>query len=313
MNDIQAKPLLSFCLVAYNQEKYVRQAVESALAQTYSPLEIILSDDCSGDCTFEIMRELAESYRGPHKIVLNRNSRNLGLGAHACKVWGELSHGEWLIGAAGDDIYHPERAAEIAAAAMARPNASCIWSGCTIIDGPGNVLRESRREPDRLRAGRIPVILGASVAYRRDVYDFFGPIGSQVRNEDVVMSLRSMLLGDFAYIPKSLVQYRKHDSNLSGNFKDERGKVERMRAHLGFAYLQQLADLQLFLERNPERYRECSACFGKIEENYFISQLFSAWSLHPERRGFLLRKTILSPHAWRMLAGKLMKRLASKE
>ena len=43
------RPLVTFALFAYNQEKYIREAVEGAFAQTYAPLEIILSDDCSTD------------------------------------------------------------------------------------------------------------------------------------------------------------------------------------------------------------------------------------------------------------------------
>jgi glycosyltransferase involved in cell wall biosynthesis len=53
------RSLVTFALFAYNQEKYIREAVEGALAQTYEPLEIILSDDCSSDRTFETMREMA--------------------------------------------------------------------------------------------------------------------------------------------------------------------------------------------------------------------------------------------------------------
>jgi glycosyltransferase involved in cell wall biosynthesis len=42
--------------------------VEGAFSQTYSPLEIILSDDCSSDRTFEIMEEMAREYQGPHLV-----------------------------------------------------------------------------------------------------------------------------------------------------------------------------------------------------------------------------------------------------
>lgn len=51
-------PLVSVCLIAYNQEKYVEKAIDSIFAQTYSPLEIILSDDCSTDNTLIIIKAL---------------------------------------------------------------------------------------------------------------------------------------------------------------------------------------------------------------------------------------------------------------
>ena len=57
-----SKPLLTFALAALNQERFIREAVEAAFAQTYSPLEIILSDDCSDDRTFDIIREMAAAY-----------------------------------------------------------------------------------------------------------------------------------------------------------------------------------------------------------------------------------------------------------
>src|SRR4051812_14586565 len=102
------KPLLSFCLVAYNQAAFIRDAVEAALSQTYSPLEIILSDDCSSDVTFEIIREVASAYSGPHLVRVNRTARNCGLCQHVNQV-AELARGELIIVAAGDDISLPER------------------------------------------------------------------------------------------------------------------------------------------------------------------------------------------------------------
>ena len=73
------RPLVTVALFSYNQEHYVGEAIASILAQDYSPLEIILSDDCSTDNTFMVMQQAAKIYSGPHKIVLNRNLINLNL------------------------------------------------------------------------------------------------------------------------------------------------------------------------------------------------------------------------------------------
>jgi len=59
---VKDQPLISFVLLAYNQEAFIREAVQSALEQTYQPLEIILSDDFSKDDTFEIIKNMAASY-----------------------------------------------------------------------------------------------------------------------------------------------------------------------------------------------------------------------------------------------------------
>src|SRR3954464_9261148 len=97
------KPLLTFFVAAFNQEAFVRHAVESALAQTYSPLEVILSDDCSSDRTFEIMQKIAAEYHGPHQVIMNRNPVRQSLGGHLNRIVA-IARGELIVGAAGDDI-----------------------------------------------------------------------------------------------------------------------------------------------------------------------------------------------------------------
>lgn len=69
---MEQRPLVTFALFAYNQEKYIREAVDGAFSQTYEPLEIILSDDCSSDRTFEIMQEMAAAYL--HLVVQEPNN-----------------------------------------------------------------------------------------------------------------------------------------------------------------------------------------------------------------------------------------------
>src|SRR5260370_11691464 len=99
---------LTFVVAALNAERFIREAVGAAFAQTYSPLEIILSDDCSEDRTFEIMCEMAKVYRGPHRIVLNRNPIRRSIGGHINRIM-EVSQGELILAAAGADISLPPR------------------------------------------------------------------------------------------------------------------------------------------------------------------------------------------------------------
>ena len=64
----------------------MRASIEAAFAQTWSPLEILLSDDCSPDGTFAVMQEMAAAYSGPHRVILNRNPKNLGITAHVDRI-----------------------------------------------------------------------------------------------------------------------------------------------------------------------------------------------------------------------------------
>ena len=79
-------PLVSFLLFTYNHEKYVKYALESAINQDYSPLEIIISDDHSTDETYQIIEEIIKKYKGKNKIILNRMEKNIGVGAHINKI-----------------------------------------------------------------------------------------------------------------------------------------------------------------------------------------------------------------------------------
>lgn len=103
-------PLATLVLYAYNEERYIREAVASAFAQTYSLLEIFLSDDGSADHTFEIMQEMAAAYQGPHRIILNRNPHNIGIGSQLNAAY-QKTQGDFIVLANADDISLPERVA----------------------------------------------------------------------------------------------------------------------------------------------------------------------------------------------------------
>ena len=64
-------------VLAYNQSRFIADAVNAVLSQKFDGLEVILSDDCSSDDTFEIMSQIASSYKGPHKIRLNKNEKKM--------------------------------------------------------------------------------------------------------------------------------------------------------------------------------------------------------------------------------------------
>src|SRR5436309_1782231 len=151
MSASPAKPLLTFALAALNQERFIREAVEAAFAQTYSPLEIILSDDHSEDRTFEIMKQMAAAYRGPHKIILNQNPARRCIGGHINRII-EISSGELIVGAAGDDVSLPERA-QVTYETWEKSGrrATSIYSNFTQIDESGNPIHQRYKTVPKVR------------------------------------------------------------------------------------------------------------------------------------------------------------------
>ncbi len=214
---------MTITVTGYNHERYVREAVAGVLAQTYSPLEVILSDDCSPDRTFAIMQEMAVAYRGPHEIRLNRNEPNLGIGGHFSKLL-SIARGDIHVGAASDDISDPRRVEKIVEVFRRNPRAQCVWSNARIIDAEGGDVRlfasegfcGDRKGADEplATASRGPWIVGATAAYKTNVCEFFGPLLKGISQEDAAMAWRCRLLGDICYTPEALVKYRQHGNNL---------------------------------------------------------------------------------------------------
>jgi glycosyltransferase involved in cell wall biosynthesis len=223
------KPLVTFAVAAFNQERFIREAVEGAFGQTYSPLEIVLSDDCSRDRTFEIIREMAEVYRGPHKVILNRNPVQKSIGGHINRIM-EISHGEMIVGAAGDDISLPERTQAVYEAwEDSGRKATSIHSSFIQIDEEGRTIERSfeiealhgptRAAEQQVEALRYlqtlqPIVFGCAHAFSRCLFDTFGPLLESIIHEDNALALRSILVGKLVPLKAPLVRYRLHGNNV---------------------------------------------------------------------------------------------------
>jgi glycosyltransferase involved in cell wall biosynthesis len=219
-------PLVTFALFAYNQENFIREAVEGALAQTYSPLEIILSDDCSSDDTYNIIQKMAREYKGPHKVVVRQSSQNQGLVNHIAAVI-DLSDSEIIVMAAGDDVSLPNRAGALAAILQ---NSSCAaaCSNFDLIDEVGAVLAPNTyfnfRYIDKYTKGYSGDILGApAAAYRRSALNnMIKAIGDsrqrfKLQTEDFFIWLYLVGVGGKICHDRSnsLVRYRVNPKSIS--------------------------------------------------------------------------------------------------
>lgn len=209
------RPAVTFVLLAFNQENYIRQAIEGALAQIYTPLEIILSDDCSSDLTFEIMRELAASYSGSHSIRLNKNIANLGIAGHINYVM-SLVKSDFVVVAAGDDVSLPNRTDKLVSVWLnSDRNIKSVHSYVADMDDQGELTGNLRRgssdtmlsNPHEHAKFNI-FVLGAAHGWDMSLITGFHPILGSVVNEDVVIPARASLVGRVGFVPEVLVNYR---------------------------------------------------------------------------------------------------------
>ncbi len=240
----------------YNQERFIREAVESAFSQTYSPLEILISDDCSRDRTFDIVQEMTAAYKGPHTIRLNRNATNLGIGGNS-NLMGEMCRGELIVGAAGDDISLPERT-EIVLRAWndSGRKAMSLSSRFLAIDESGRPVSGAEEtaipsagirffHEEGTIAGflrrRKPDVVGCAYATSRRLFNLFGPFPEGITYEDTALCFRTVLAGGkFTVIDAPLVKYRRHGGNVT--FDLERVHI---RTPLSFMELQEKRRIEL--------------------------------------------------------------------
>jgi glycosyltransferase involved in cell wall biosynthesis len=217
----QDRPLITFALLAYNQERFIREAVEGAFSQTYTPLEIIISDDCSTDRTFEIIKEMSAGYRGLHTIILNQNEHNLGISGHVNRIM-EIAKGELIVGAAGDDVSLPNRVSTVHKRwkGSNKQNKS-IFTNMMVINQQGNILDPwlpSEYSVDYFLKevvynGTLTVI-GCTHAWAKELFDLFGPLPPSISREDYVIPFRALILGSIEYLDIITVKYRRHGNNI---------------------------------------------------------------------------------------------------
>ncbi len=90
----------------YNAEKFIRQALESALAQTFESLEFLVLDDCGTDSSMDIVREYQQKHPRGKDIRIVRQPHNMGIGAARNRIW-EETQGRYLYFMDADDIIPP--------------------------------------------------------------------------------------------------------------------------------------------------------------------------------------------------------------
>ena len=208
---------ISVVMSVYNGEKYLREAVESILSQSFSDFEFIIVDDGSDDSTYAVLSSYAEKDR---RIKLLRNSHNLGLAESLNKAL-EAAGGDFIARQDADDISFPERLQVQYEYLTADPDISVcsVYSWIAGEDGTPVYSFKYPVEHDNivysLEKGENPLIHG-SVMLRRDILaDIPKPPYRFGLAQDLDLWLRISQSAKFAVIPEELYLYRRGQGNIS--------------------------------------------------------------------------------------------------
>jgi glycosyltransferase involved in cell wall biosynthesis len=133
----QPRPLVSIYMGAYNAQSYVRQAIESVLAQTFRDFELIVVDDGSTDGTVGIV----ESFRDSRIRLLRQEHKNF---AAAMNTAISHAHGEWIIGVDSDDDIEPNYLERMVQFALANPGFDYYYPASLFLNDPHKQYSQDR-------------------------------------------------------------------------------------------------------------------------------------------------------------------------
>nr|WP_290223830.1 glycosyltransferase family 2 protein [Trichocoleus desertorum] len=149
----QAGPLVSVIIPTYNRPHYLKQAIASVIQQTYTNIEIIVSDDCSSEHPQPIIDTFQDA-----RIRLRRNPTNLGIGWNATYAFKE-AQGKYVASLNDDDLWCPDFLEKLVPPLEAEPDLALAFCDYFIINSEGAIddaetERHSQREKrHQLQAG----------------------------------------------------------------------------------------------------------------------------------------------------------------
>ncbi len=262
-------PLVSICMPTHNGARWLREALDSALAQTHPNFEVVVSDDASTDETEEIVR----SYRDP-RIRLARNKSALGLPGNWNRCI-ELAEGEYVHFLFQDDVFSPTCVARMVAVAEEDERVGLVFCRRKIhFEEPDtDAARHFLHHYAELHTGLLPlerindgrVLLRrcvgpelhrnrigepTAVLVRRRSFERWGVFDARLKQiVDWEMWLRIMAHEAVGFVDEPLVTFRVHASSATAaNTRAARDRYDKLWLFRSFA---KNALPRLLLPRSP--------------------------------------------------------------
>lgn len=222
------QPLVSICLPVYNGEKFLAQAIDSVLAQTYRNFELLVSDDCSTDGSSEIIQRYAVR-DGRIKSWSNDGRKGLFENYNVCMMH---ASGEIIKLFAQDDVLEPGMLARVVEALAKNPDVALVSTAKRWIGPDGSALKVFKQFPDdRIVPGKEVILYNllrltnwvgepSTVAFKRE------HVGSGFdctfyHYGDIEYWFRILDGRDYMYVSDELCGFRRHPhsqttKNLTG-------------------------------------------------------------------------------------------------
>jgi glycosyltransferase involved in cell wall biosynthesis len=224
-------------MCTYNGAAFVEAQLESILAQSRSPDEIILCDDGSTDGTIDLAAKIAEKH--PAKIRIIRNKRRLGY----CRNFESavrLVTGDVIFLSDQDDFWFPDKVASMLRVFAEDPEVVVAYSDAVLTDGElrptGTVFNRRkdvnlRKTPTLRQLSRGVAFNGPMMAFHSRLRPFvipFSPLSLQW-GHDHWIGFIGYAVGKIGVVDRPLVYYRRHGTNSGGDAEFDGGLLYQWR------------------------------------------------------------------------------------
>ena len=218
-------PTVTIVALCHNHTSFLREALDSILNQTYSPLEVWLVDDSSTDGSVDFLREYAARNPAWHLLLLSENVGN----CRAFNLAFHQSKGEFIIDFATDDVLLPERIArQVAVFQAAAPTVGMVFSNAELIRENGQLLGLHHRPDNYGRQQPRPAsgwvfaevlrryfISTPTMMMRRVCLEQLGGYDEALAYEDFDFWVRASREWQFTYLDEVTTRKRKHPRSMS--------------------------------------------------------------------------------------------------
>jgi glycosyltransferase involved in cell wall biosynthesis len=218
------RPLVSIVIPTYNRAAYLGEAIDSVLAQDYTPIELIVIDDGSTDDTPAVLSRYAGRCR-------SEAQQNQGQSRTLNRGW-QLARGEILGFLGDDDCLRPGAVTALVHALIADRGAVMAYGDYSLIDSTSRVARQIVLQPrpyvEMVRDLRV--MPGPGALQWRAAVMAAGPWDPEFRvAPDLDFYLRLGLLGRFVHVPRELAAFRVHESSATFRSADPHAVKEPLR------------------------------------------------------------------------------------
>ena len=205
------RPKVSVIMSVYNEEKHLRESIESVLNQIFHDFEFIIVNDASTDSSPEIIKSYDDA-----RIRIVNNEENIGLTKSLNKAI-KKARGEYIARQDADDISLPSRFEAQLKYLEKHPKTALLGTGIYVIDDTGTIMKKRIVSPNPGKAlFKGNRFFHGSLIIKKDVIDELGPYNEQFKySQDYELVLRISRIYDTRNLTTPMYKLRFHDKSIT--------------------------------------------------------------------------------------------------